>query len=98
MESDCIVSESWNSTVSSLRTWNPTVSSLVLYRFDGRKQHKGDSTKQQIDRLVHKVKREKKSAMREVRKDMAFLSKVKIDEQIKKYAELCFKTRRKYVT
>ena len=39
--------------------------------------------KAEKEKMLHKMKRETKGAIRELRKDTAFLAKVKIKEQIK---------------
>lgn len=43
--------------------------------------------KAEREKLLHKCKRERKGAMREIRRDSAFLAKVQISEQIKNDAE-----------
>lgn len=43
--------------------------------------------KAEREKLIHKLKRETKSARRELRRDNAFLSKVKIKQQIKSDTE-----------
>lgn len=43
--------------------------------------------KAEHEKLVHKVKREMKGAIREVRRDAAFIAKVQIQEQIKSDVE-----------
>ena len=43
--------------------------------------------KAEREKLLHKLKKETKSAIREVRKDTAFLAKVKIKQQLSADAE-----------
>lgn len=49
------------------------------------KKHKVQSKeKAERDKLLHKLKREKKGALREIRRDQAFLGRLKIKERIKR--------------
>lgn len=48
--------------------------------------HKNKSRdKAERDKLIHKLKREKKGALREIRKDKDFLGRIKVQQQIKRY-------------
>ena len=48
-----------------------------------QKQHKSTSrAKAEREKLLHKLKRETKGAKREIRRDNAFITKVKIKQQI----------------
>ncbi len=62
----------------------------VLYfcSFDGNKKRKQKrkGLSQEESRLSHKVKKEMKSAVREILKDNAFLAKQQLKEQASKYA------------
>lgn len=53
--------------------------------FEGRKKRVGSKEKQEHDKLQHKIKREMKGAIREIRKDNAFIAREKLKEQIEKY-------------
>lgn len=53
--------------------------------FEGRKKRVGSKEKLERDKLQHKLKREMKGAIREIRKDNAFLGRQKIKEQIERY-------------
>lgn len=44
--------------------------------------------KAERDKLIHKLRREKKGALREIRLDRSFLSKLKIKEQTQRFVEL----------
>ncbi|XP_011505256.1 PREDICTED: nucleolar protein 14 homolog [Ceratosolen solmsi marchali] len=62
----------------ALRMYEPRIE--VVY--DGKKHKPMSKAKAEREKLLHKLKKETKSAIREVRKDNAFLSKVKIKQQI----------------
>merc|ERR1719219_1839993 len=59
-----------------------------------QKKHFGSREKLEMDKLQHKVKREKKSAKKDIRKDTAFLAKQKAKEAREKDRERIQKTRR----
>lgn len=56
----------------------------LFFSFDGGKKRVGSKEKQERDKLQHKLKREMKGAIREIRKDNAFIGRQKIQEQIAK--------------
>ena len=58
-----------------------------------QKKHYGSREKLEMDKLQHKVKREKKSAKKDLRKDTAFLAKQKAREAREKDQERIRKTR-----
>ena len=58
-----------------------------------QKKHYGSREKLEMDKLEHKVKREKKSAKKDLRKDTAFLAKQKAKEAREKDQERIRKTR-----
>ena len=58
-----------------------------------QKKHYGSREKLEMDKLQHKVKREKKSAKKDLRKDTAFLAKQKAKESREKDRERMQKTR-----
>ena len=60
----------------------------ILYSFEGRKKRVGSKEKLEQDKLQHKIKREMKGAIREIRKDNAFLSRQKIKEQIERQVQI----------
>lgn len=41
--------------------------------------------KAERDKLLHKLKREKKGALREIRRDKDFLGRIKVQQQIRRY-------------
>lgn len=45
----------------------------------------GSKEKLERDKLQHKIKREMKGAIREIRKDNSFIAREKLKEQIEKY-------------
>lgn len=49
---------------------------------DGKRHKPMSKEKAEREKLIHKLKKETKSAIREVRRDTAFISKVKIKQQI----------------
>lgn len=55
---------------------------IIICRYEGRKHPRMPKEQVQISKLRNKIKKETKSAVREIRRDNAFLSKVKIKEQI----------------
>ena len=55
--------------------------------FEGRKKRVGSKEKQEQDKLQHKIKREMKGAIREIRKDNAFIAREKLKEQIDRYEQ-----------
>lgn len=63
---------------------------MFVFSYD-RKRHKVQSQeKAEIQKLQHKLKKEKKGAMREIRRDNAFLGRVKIKQQIHRYDIIIF--------
>ena len=58
------------------------------HSFEGRKKRVGSKEKLEREKLQHKLKREMKGAIREIRKDNAFLGRQKIKEQIERYINL----------
>lgn len=40
--------------------------------------------KAERDKLLHKIKKEKKGALREIRRDQAFLGRIKINQRIQR--------------
>ncbi|XP_028129289.2 nucleolar protein 14 homolog [Diabrotica virgifera virgifera] len=76
----------------ALRLYEPRIQPV----YDG-KQHKNQSKeKAQFNKLMHKVKREKKGALREIRRDTAFLGRVKVNKQIQSDVERRDKVKRIY--
>lgn len=56
-------------------------------RYDGKKHRPMSREKADREKLLHKIKKETKSAIREVRKDRSFLAKVQIKERIREDSE-----------
>lgn len=54
-----------------------------FFRYDGKKHRTTSKEKAEREKLLHKYKKEMKGAMREIRRDRAFLAKLQIKEQIK---------------
>ncbi|XP_058803660.1 nucleolar protein 14 homolog [Phymastichus coffea] len=67
----------------ALKLYEPRIE--VVY--EGRKHPRMPKEQVEISKLYNKIKKEKKSAIREIRRDNAFLSKVKIKQQIASDAE-----------
>ena len=61
-----------------------------FWSFEGRKKRVGSKEKLEREKLQHKIKREMKGAIREIRKDNAFIAREKLKEQIEKYVEINF--------
>lgn len=61
---------------------------LYFYSFEGRKKRVGSKEKLEREKLQHKIKREMKGAIREIRKDNAFIAREKLKEQIEKYVTM----------
>lgn len=57
---------------------------LLIDRYDGRTFKTESKEKAERSKLLHRYKREMKSAVREIRKDNSFLSKLKYHEQVKR--------------
>ncbi|XP_003707475.1 nucleolar protein 14 homolog l(3)07882 [Megachile rotundata] len=62
-----------------LRLYEPRIETV----YDGKKPRTMSKEKAEREKLLHKYKKEMKGAMREIRRDRAFLAKLKIKEQIK---------------
>ncbi|CAG9865034.1 unnamed protein product [Phyllotreta striolata] len=76
----------------ALRLYEPKVQ--VIYDV---KQHKVQSReKAEISKLMHKVKKERKGALREIRKDNSFLSRIKINQRLESDKIRMEKTKRIY--
>lgn len=58
---------------------------IFINRYDGRTFKTESKEKAERSKLLHRYKREMKSAVREIRKDNSFLSKLKYHEQAKRY-------------
>lgn len=54
-------------------------------RYDYKKHKHQSAQKAERDKLLYKIKRERKGALREIRKDQAFLGRVKVGQQIQRY-------------
>ncbi|KAL0120714.1 hypothetical protein PUN28_008408 [Cardiocondyla obscurior] len=65
-----------------LRTYEPK---MTVY--DGKRHKSMSKEKGEREKLLHKYKREYKGAVREIRRDRDFLSKVQIEQQIKSDTE-----------
>ncbi|XP_043273708.1 nucleolar protein 14 homolog [Venturia canescens] len=67
----------------ALRLYEPRIERV----YDGKKHRPMSREKADREKLLHKIKKETKSAIREVRRDRAFLAKVQIKQQIKSDTE-----------
>ncbi|KAF7992349.1 hypothetical protein HCN44_001674 [Aphidius gifuensis] len=63
----------------ALKLYEPKIETV----YDGKRYRPMSKEKAEHEKLVHKVKREMKGAIREVRRDAAFIAKVQIQGQIK---------------
>ncbi|KAM0726823.1 Nucleolar protein 14 [Formica fusca] len=66
-----------------LRTYEPKIMTV----YDGKHHRPMSKEKAEREKLLHKCKREFKGAIREIRRDRDFLTKVQITQQIKSDAE-----------
>ena len=62
-----------------LRLYEPRIETV----YDGKKHKTMSKEKAEREKLLHKYKKEMKGAMREIRRDRAFLTKLQIKQQIK---------------
>ncbi|KAI4501174.1 hypothetical protein M0802_003547 [Mischocyttarus mexicanus] len=62
-----------------LRQYEPRIEKV----YDGKKHKPMSKVKAEREKLLHKYKKETKGAIREIRRDTAFLSKLQIKQQIK---------------
>ncbi|XP_033319002.1 nucleolar protein 14 homolog [Bombus bifarius] len=62
-----------------LRLYEPRIEAV----YDGKKHKTMSKEKAEREKLLHKYKKEMKGAMREIRRDRAFLTKLQIKQQIK---------------
>ncbi|XP_063992037.1 nucleolar protein 14 homolog [Diachasmimorpha longicaudata] len=67
----------------ALRLYEPRIERV----YDGKKHRPMSKEKAEKEKLMHKLKKEMKGAIREVRRDAAFLAKVQIKNQIKSDTE-----------
>ena len=66
---------------------------FLFFSFDPfSKKHGGSSVNREKEKLLHKMKREKKSAKKELRKDTAFLAKQKFREIRERCGQFIFIT------
>ncbi|XP_034941033.1 nucleolar protein 14 homolog [Chelonus insularis] len=63
----------------ALRLYEPKIEKV----FDGKRHKSMSKEKAEREKLLHKLKKEKKGAIREIRRDASFLAKVQIKNQIK---------------
>ncbi|XP_066139571.1 nucleolar protein 14 homolog [Euwallacea fornicatus] len=62
----------------ALRLYEPKIVDI----FDGKRRKVQSREKSERDKLIHKLKKETKGALREIRRDKAFLGRVKINQRI----------------
>ncbi|CAG9773799.1 unnamed protein product [Ceutorhynchus assimilis] len=63
----------------SLRLYEPKIVEV----YDGKRRKIQSREKTERDKLLHKLKKETKGAVREIRKDKAFLGRIKINQKIR---------------
>ena len=63
----------------ALRLYEPKIERVI----DGKRKRPVGKERQEREKLLHKYKREMKGAVREIRRDKAFLAKVKLKETLK---------------
>ncbi|KAG5872705.1 hypothetical protein JTB14_008799 [Gonioctena quinquepunctata] len=76
----------------ALRLYEPKIE--VVY--DGKRHKMQSREKAERSKLLHKLKNERKGALREIRRDKAFVGRVKINQQIKSDVERREKVKRIY--
>ncbi|EFA10489.1 nucleolar protein 14 homolog [Tribolium castaneum] len=76
----------------ALRLYEPKIVEV----FDGKKRKIQSREKAERDKLLHKLKKETKGALREIRRDKAFLGRVKIHQRIQSDNERKEKVKRIY--
>jgi len=57
---------------------------ICFDRYDGKKKKVQSREKAERDKLLHKLKKETKGALREIRRDKSFLGRVKINQRIRR--------------
>lgn len=57
----------------------------VVQVYDGGRKHHSSEAKAQREKMLYKIRRETKGAMREIRKDNEFLSKLQLKKRIQRY-------------
>lgn len=67
-----------------LKLYEPNIQQVYT---DGKQHRPISKEKQESEKLLHRYKREKKGALREIRKDRDFLAKIRIKQQLKSDAE-----------
>lgn len=63
-----------------LKQYEPIVKKV----YDDKRYRAVDSEKNQRDKLLHKIKRAKKGALRDIRRDNSFIAKVKLKETLRR--------------
>nr|XP_023023933.1 nucleolar protein 14 homolog [Leptinotarsa decemlineata] len=76
----------------ALRLYEPKIEEV----YDGKRFKVQSKEKAERSKLLHKLKNERKGAIREIRKDKAFLGRVKINQQIRSDNERREKVKRIY--
>lgn len=68
----------------ALRLYEPKIEQVYT---DGKQRRPVSREKQETQKLLHRVKREKKGALREIRKDRDFITKIRLKQQLKSDSE-----------
>ncbi|XP_066253450.1 nucleolar protein 14 homolog [Euwallacea similis] len=76
----------------ALRLYEPKIVEI----FDGKRRKVQSREKAERDKLIHKLKKETKGALREIRRDKAFLGRVKINQRIQSDKERMEKVNKIY--
>ncbi|XP_018579917.1 nucleolar protein 14 homolog [Anoplophora glabripennis] len=76
----------------ALRLYEPKIEEV----YDGKRYKKQSKVKAERDKMLHKLKKETKGALREIRRDKAFLGRIKINERIQSDKERKDKVKRLY--
>ncbi|KAJ8985040.1 hypothetical protein NQ317_016951 [Molorchus minor] len=76
----------------ALRLYEPKIQEV----YEGKKFKVQSKAKAERDKLLHKLKKETKGALREIRRDRAFLGRVKVQEKIQSDKERHEKVKRIY--
>lgn len=58
---------------------------FFVTRFDRKRTKFQSREKAERDKLIHKLKKERKGALREIRRDKDFLGRVKVQQRIRRW-------------
>lgn len=66
------------------------INHIVLYRYEGKQRKMQSRAKSDRDKLTHKLKKETKGALREIRRDKDFLAGIKLRQKIQRLVNVFF--------